>query len=146
MNPVETQSRDLEEHDLADVLARFYSRLDEDELLSSFFAELDMAEHIPRIEEFWSTIVFGSRRYSDNAFAPHQRMEGLTADHFARWVITLESVLDAGFRGPAAERMKAASHRIAYSMQLRFGISPFADYRPAADDPRKESRPLRDGV
>jgi hemoglobin len=121
-------SVDLQEGDLHEVLVTFYARLGEDDLLSSFFEQLDMAEHIPRIEAFWSTIVFGSRRYSDNAFAPHQRLDGLTADHFVRWVGTLESVLDVRFRGPATERMKAAAHRIAYSMQLRLGIPPFRSY------------------
>ena len=120
--------RDLEEQDLGEVLDIFYARLGEDDVLRSFFEHLDMAEHIPRIEAFWATIVFGSRRYADNAFAPHQRMQGLTGEHFSRWIDALETVLDARFQGPATDRMKSAAHRIAYSMQLRLGIVPFAGY------------------
>jgi hemoglobin len=122
-------ANDLREEDLGQVLDTFYARLGEDDLLRSFFEHLDMADHIPRIEAFWATIVFGTRRYADNAFAPHQRMQGLTGQHFSRWIETLEAVLDARFQGPATDRMKSAAHRIAYSMQLRLGIVPFEAYR-----------------
>ena len=57
-------------------------------------------------------------------------MVGLTGEHVARWLATLERTVDARFEGPDAERMKALGHRIAYSMQLRLGIAPFEDYRP----------------
>jgi hemoglobin len=120
---------DIVEADLGPVLDTFYARLGEDDLLRPYFVHLDMGAHIPRIEAFWATIVFGNRRYVGNAFAPHERMPDLTAEHFERWIMTLESVLDARFRGPAAERMKAAAHRIAYSMQLRLRMVPFEPYR-----------------
>ncbi|MGI8548495.1 MAG: hypothetical protein ACR2M1_14410 [Gemmatimonadaceae bacterium] len=63
--------------------------------------------------------------------SPHLEMPGLTAEHFARWVATLEAIVDARFAGPTAHQMKELAHRIAYSMQLRLGISPFAPYRLA---------------
>jgi truncated hemoglobin YjbI len=59
-------------------------------------------------------------------------MPGLTGDHFARWVSTLENVVDERFSGPSAALMKELAHRIAYSMQLRLGISPFEPYRAIA--------------
>ena len=119
---------DIRDEDLPVVLESFYDALEDDPLLAHYFADLDMVEHIPRIAAFWSTILFGTRRYSDNAFAPHQRLEGLEARHFARWVETLEAIVDARFSGPKADEMKSTAHRIAYSMQLRMGIAPFAPY------------------
>jgi hemoglobin len=123
--------RDLRDEDLTEILTSFYATLEDDPLLASYFAPVDMREHIPRIVGFWSTLLFGTKRYSDNAFAPHLRLEGLTGPHFARWVATLEKTIDERFEGPYAERMKEIAHRIAYSMQLRLGISPFAPYRAA---------------
>ena len=67
-------------------------------------------------------------RYSGNAFKPHLEMPGLTATHFARWVQRLEATVDARVAGPNAERMKSLGHRIAYSMQVRLGITPFEPY------------------
>jgi hemoglobin len=120
--------RDIEDGDLFALLEAFYTRLGEDPLLAPYFTTVIMSDHMPRIVAFWSTILFRTGRYRDNAFAPHQRMPGLTAEHFSRWVAMLESVVDERFRGIVAEQMKATAHRIAYSMQLRLEIVPFAAY------------------
>lgn len=126
-------SGDLRDEDIGPLLVAFYDTIARDELLAPYFAGLDMAEHIPRIADFWSTIVFHSGRYSGNAFKPHLEMPGLTAPHFARWVATLEATVDARVAGTNAELMKAMGHRIAYSMQVRLGIPPFESYE--AGDP-----------
>lgn len=122
--------RDLREDDLHELLVAFYDTVGADPLLAPYFVDIDMQEHIPRIADFWSTLVFGTRRYNGNAFRPHAMMPNLTGPHFARWLDTLEATIDARFAGPAAEQMKALGHRIAYSMQMRLGIPPFEEFRP----------------
>jgi len=122
--------RDLEEGDLHELLTAFYDTVEREPLLAPYFAVVDMGAHMPRIVDFWSTLLWHTGRYSGNAFRPHMEMAGLTGEHFERWLATLERTIDARFAGPAAERMKALGHRIAYSMQLRLGITPFEDYRP----------------
>jgi hemoglobin len=130
MTPASTnQMRDLRDDDLHELLLAFYAKVEGEPLLAPYFAGLDMPAHMPRIVDFWSTILFHTGRYSDNAFRPHLEMPGLTAAHFARWVATLETTVDARFAGPMATRMKELGHRIAYSMQLRLGIAPFAELR-----------------
>ena len=123
-------SRDLEEADLHELLVAFYATVEEEPLLAPYFAVVDMQAHMPRIVDFWSTLLFHTGRYSGNAFRPHLDMPGLTGEHFARWLAVLEATVDARFAGPVAERMKGMGHRIAYSMQLRLGITPFEPYRP----------------
>ena len=122
-------SPDLRDEDLQALLTSFYATVEEDPLLAPYFAPLDMSVHIPRIADFWSTILFQTGRYTGNAFAPHATMPGLTARHFAHWVATFERTVDAQFTGPYAERAKDMAHRIAYSMQVRLGIHPFAEFR-----------------
>ena len=122
--------RDLREEDLHPLLVAFYETVERDERLAPYFATVDMTAHMPRIVDFWSTLLFHTGRYTGNAFRPHLEMPGLTAAHFARWVATMEATVDARFAGAAAERLKALAHRIAYSMQLRLGIEPFAGYQP----------------
>ena len=119
---------DLAEKDIEPLLVAFYDTIADDRLLAPYFAGLDMREHIPRIADFWSTIIFHTGRYSGNAFRPHLEMPGLTAAHFARWIETLERTVDARVSGPYADVMKAMGHRIAYSMQLRLGIQPFEPF------------------
>ena len=126
---------DLADDGIEPLLVAFYDVLTADPLLAPYFASLDMRAHMPRIAAFWSTMLFHTGRYSGNAFRPHLEMPGLTAAHFARWVATLEATVDARHAGPAAERMKDLAHRIAYSMQLRLGITPFASYDRASGPP-----------
>ncbi len=126
----QSAARDVRDEDLHDLLVDFYAAVAREPLLASYFEHVDMAEHIPRIADFWSTILFHSGRYSGNAFRPHMAMPGLDGPHFARWVATMEATVDASFAGPVAENLKALAHRIAYSMQLRLGVSPFTDFRP----------------
>jgi hemoglobin len=121
---------DLREEDILGVLVAFYARVAEDPLLASYFLSVDMPAHLPRIADFWSTMLFQTGRYSGNAFRPHLEMPGPTSDHFGHWLATLESTVDDAHVGQNAERMKALGHRIAYSMQLRLAIVPVVAFRP----------------
>ena len=120
---------DLHDEDIHPLLVAFYDRVERDPLLAPYFAVVDMPAHIPRIADFWSTMIFHTARYTGNAFRPHLEMPGLTPDHFAHWLATLEQTVDDSHAGPRAERMKALAHRIAWSMQLRLGLTPLAGYR-----------------
>jgi hemoglobin len=122
-------SRDLQEDDLHETLVAFYALVGTEPLLVPYFEGVDMLAHMPRIESFWATLLFHAGSYSGSAFQPHLLMPGLTGLHFERWVATLEATLDARFAGPMTEQMKALAHRIAYSMQVRLGIAPFAPLR-----------------
>lgn len=136
--------RDLKEEDLHELLMEFYAIVSEDSLLARYFEAIDMPSHMPRIVDFWSTLVFRSGRYTGNAFRPHLAMPGLTAAHFARWLETLDMTLDAHFTGDRTEQMKDFGRRVAFSMQLRLGIAPLADYQssPNAPIPIRRSLPL----
>ena len=125
---------DVDDDALVPLLTAFYAAIEHDDVLQPYFVGLDMAEHIPRIADFWSTVLLLSRRYQGNAFRPHLAMPGLTAEHFRRWLATLEATVDARHAGPVAEQMKTLGHRIAFSMQLRLGIAPADEVVPARDD------------
>ena len=128
--PVSAAPRtDLVHSDLQPLLVVFDAAFARDALLAPYFESLDMADHIPRIADFWSTLLFHSGRYTGNAFRPHLEMPGLRGEHFERWLATLEAALDASYAGPNVERMKSYAHRVGYSMQLRLGIAPSTTYR-----------------
>jgi len=126
--PATPARRDLRDDDLHALLVEFYERVERDPRLAPYFAAVDMPAHMPRIVDFWSTLLFHTGRYAGNAFRPHQAMPELTAEHFARWLGALEATVDARFAGEAAERMKELGHRVAYSMQVRLGIAPAFDW------------------
>jgi len=123
------QREDIRDEDLAPLLVDFYATIANDALLAPYFEALDMTAHIPRIADFWSTLLFHSGRYTGNAFRPHLEMPGLRTEHFERWLATLGATLDASYAGPHTERMKVFAHRVGNSMQLRLGIAPAAVYQ-----------------
>jgi hemoglobin len=122
--PAPAARRDVLDGDIESLFLEFYSVATVDPLLGSYFTGIDMRRHMPRIVDFWSTMLFHTGRYSGSAFEPHTRMPGLTGDHFLRWVNILESTVDARFAGPNAQVLKGLARRIAYGMQVRLGIAP----------------------
>lgn len=120
---------DLRDEDLHALLVAFYDDVGADPLLAPYFASLDMPAHLPRIVDFWSTLLFHTGRYSGNAFRPHASMPGLEASHFARWLDALDRTVDARHAGPMADQMKQLGRRVAYAMQLRLGITPTTSFR-----------------
>jgi hemoglobin len=123
---------DLQDADILGVLVAFYATVERDALLAPYFTSVDMPAHLPRIADFWSTMLFHTGRYSGNAFRPHLEMPGLTPQHFDRWLATLERTVDAMHAGPNAALMKNLAHRVAYSMQLRLGLTPNEPFLPLA--------------
>lgn len=121
---------DLRDEDIEPLLVAFYESVERDPVLAPYFTDIDMPAHIPRIADFWSTLLFHTGRYSGNAFRPHLDMPGLAAEHFGRWLAALERTVDARHAGPKAELMKELAHRVAFSMQMRLGIPPVSAYRP----------------
>lgn len=119
--------RDLRIDDLHALLVAFYDTVALDAMLQPYFAPVDMSEHMPRIVDFWSTILFHTGAYTGNAFRPHAAMPGLTGRHFTRWLAVMEDTIDHRFAGPVAGSMKAMAHRIAFSMQIRLRIEPFGE-------------------
>jgi hemoglobin len=122
--PSSTPLPDLRDEDLLPLLDVFYAEVAREPLLAPYFAPVDMTAHMPRIADFWSTLLFHTRRYQGNAFRPHLDMPGLDAERFARWLAALETTVDERHAGPMAEQMKELGHRVALSMQLRLGIMP----------------------
>ena len=60
--------RDVEEGDLHELLTAFYDTVELEPLLAPYFAVVDMDAHMPRIVDFWSTMLFHTGRYSGSAF------------------------------------------------------------------------------
>ena len=114
---------DLEtDRDIAAVVDAFYGDIDADPLLGRYFAGLDWAAHLPKMVAFWSSVVFGSGAYRGRPFDAHLQLEGLTAEHFGQWVQRFHATVDARFRGPNADRMKARAEQIAGIFRVKLGL------------------------
>ncbi|KGS22604.1 Globin [Burkholderia pseudomallei] len=111
----------------------FYDRVRDDALLGPVF-ESKLAgrwdQHLPKMGEFWSSLVLGTKSYRGNVQAAHQPLDGLEPVHFSRWLALFLKTVEARYEPAAAVRFMEPALRIAQSLQLsRFGW----DYRIPAE-------------
>ncbi|WP_460570482.1 group III truncated hemoglobin [Humibacter soli] len=118
--------RDLvDRDDVADLVAAFYRRAFDDELLGPIFidvAHMDLDHHMPIMCDFWQTVLFNAGLYRRNALQLHFLLHAkhpLGDEHFDRWLQLWTTTVDAHFSGPVAERAKLQATRIAGSINRR---------------------------
>ncbi|MHA7305409.1 group III truncated hemoglobin [Arthrobacter sp. TMN-49] len=113
--------------DILELVETFYTKAFADDLLGPIFTEvahldLDLAEHLPIMADFWQTVLFKAGLYKRNALNIHfdvDAKEPLTGEHFNRWLTLWSSTVDMLFAGEKAELAKAQAHVIAGSMHRR---------------------------
>ncbi|UGQ10655.1 group III truncated hemoglobin [Yinghuangia sp. ASG 101] len=126
--------------DILLLLEDFYTAAFSDDLLGHVFvdvARMDLAEHLPRIADFWEVTLLRRGGYRGNALRPHQALHAqspLTAGHFARWTRLWADTVRARFAGPAADRAVVQAERVAATMLKRLEI-PDDGLRPWAPGP-----------
>jgi len=66
----------------------FYDEVRKDDLLGPVFTRQvkDWSVHLPKMYDFWSTVVLRTGRYTGRPFEAHQVIPGLTRAHFERWL------------------------------------------------------------
>jgi hemoglobin len=73
-------------------------------------AEVDWAEHIPKLIDYWCRILLDEVGYRGSVLAAHRHVhEQLAFEpvHFERWLGLWDRCIDARWSGPQAERAKA---------------------------------------
>ena len=118
--------RDIETRADCERLVRtFYGRALVDPIIGFLFtdvAKLDLEQHVPRITNFWDTILLGAHTYGGGAFRPHVELHikvPLTRGHFDRWLHLWTMTVDELFEGERAELAKAHAIRVAAAFESR---------------------------
>ena len=114
-------------HDLVTI---FYREVVFDELLEPVFgevAEVDWAEHIPRLIDYWCWILFGAPRYPGAVTRTHRHLHGLQAiepAHCDRWFSLWTTCVNERWSGPYAEHAKRHAQTLMAGMAKRiFGFT-----------------------
>lgn len=78
---------------IREVVVEFYRRAQRDEMLGPIFDRYvqDWDAHLVRMTDFWSAALLRSGRYSGRPVQRHRTIEGLSGDHFRRWVELFEA-------------------------------------------------------
>jgi len=114
--------------DVACLVNLFYDRVRDDDLLGLIFddvAHVDWATHLPRMYDFWESVLFARATFKGAPLVVHRALAQhtpLTADTFSRWVTLFQSTVDDLFSGPMAEHAKNSAARIAATMEYNLTI------------------------
>ena len=126
MSDVRSPLGDLDSRaQIHDLVVRFYREVVFDDLLGPVFtetAEVDWAEHIPKLVDFWCRVLLGQPGYDGFVLGAHQRVhevECFKREFFDRWYLTFADTVDEGWRGPLAEKAKDHAARIATTLAGR---------------------------
>ncbi|MEP6622856.1 MAG: group III truncated hemoglobin [Acidimicrobiia bacterium] len=100
-------------------MIRFYREIVFDDLLGPVFdevAEVDWTTHIPKLIDYWCRVLLGEPGYDGYILHAHDEVhaiESFRPELFDRWVGLFVESVDAGWRGPVAERAKSHAARMA---------------------------------
>lgn len=125
--------------DIARLVNLFYDQVRADDLLGPIFddvAHTDWVEHLPKMYDFWESVLFGTAVFKGNPLAVHRtlaRLAPMTPREFGRWVALFHATVDDLFTGVVAEEAKMRAARIAFNMQhhIRADLSTIARERVA---------------
>ena len=92
-----------------DLVVAFYREVVFDDLLAPVFgevAETDWVTHIPRLVDYWCTILLGTQQYNGALLDAHREVhqqDPLRNEHFDRWYQLWVASIEARWSGPRAE-------------------------------------------
>ena len=101
----------------------FYQQLLADAQLAPIFLEvarIDLAEHLPRITDYWCKLLLGQRAYQRHTMSIHRQLHlkrPLHSADFQRWLACFTDTVDRHFAGERAERAKRLAGAIATNMR-----------------------------
>lgn len=114
-----------------DLVIDFYREVAFDDLLGPVFgevAEVDWAEHIPRLIGYWCRVLLGDASYDGRILAAHERVNAeqrFEAELFDRWFRLFVESVDGGWSGPYADHAKRHAAHMAGVMSRRLTGAEF---------------------
>ncbi|GJM62619.1 group III truncated hemoglobin [Persicobacter diffluens] len=111
--------------DIEQLMAYFYGLVFKDPQIGPFFTEhrkVKLEEHLPRISDFWESILFPPAAYRGNPVKVHLEIDAvhkLEKNHFDTWLKLFLQAVDTHFTGNKAELLKQRAQSIATIMQIK---------------------------
>lgn len=118
-----TPENTITEENIRRMVDSFYAGVREDAVLGPVFdAALSHGwdAHLPRMYDFWSTVLLGTRKFQSNVFGRHMALQGIEKEHFARWLALFRDTVEHVYAREQADEIIAIAERIASSLQLGY--------------------------
>jgi len=122
--------RDIEKRRDVELLVNtFYDKVKVNPTLGYIFndvAQVDWPVHLPKMYDFWSSILLGEHSYSGNPMRKHVelgKLTSLTEREFSEWLSLFNQTVDELFEGEKAETAKIRAENIARLMLYKIGVS-----------------------
>lgn len=119
MNPTATIPDTVDRSAIERLVYSFYDDVRADPLLGPTFDAVladRWAAHLPRMVEFWSTMILGTRSFSGNVFGKHMVLEGIGTKHFSAWLRLWFAKSGEQFAPPVAHQLQFMALGIARNL------------------------------
>lgn len=111
----------ITEEFISNLVEAFYTQVHEHKVLGPVFKKEvsgDWESHLAKMKTFWSSIVLGSGKYSGKPMQVHQRIEGITPEHFKLWLDLFKQTLENLKTSPEiTQHFMLRAEQIAVSLQ-----------------------------
>lgn len=128
---------------IRDQVYGFYGKVRTDPALGPIFNRVvqDWDEHLPKMCDFWSSVLLASGRFRGSPMVAHARIQDIRPTHFARWLHLFRQTALETCPPEAAALFIARSEMIAESLQLGIAASrgELPPVRPAPRPPAQGS-------
>lgn len=111
------------------LVEQFYQRVHGNELLGPVFATQtteDWPLHLEKMKTFWRSVLLKTGEYKGKPVPVHQRLEGVSTQHFEEWLRLFAETSHEVFSTEAAQLVNSAARNIATSLWLSRAKDPFA--------------------
>ncbi|WP_131539049.1 group III truncated hemoglobin [Pedobacter nototheniae] len=119
----------LNRTDIILLVDTFYKRVEQDITIGPIFtqvANVDWAHHLPKMYDFWESVLFGKAVYKGNPMIKHFELKHkatLQEEQFNTWKAIFYQTVDDLFEGENAETIKQKAQSIADLMHFKLNAS-----------------------
>lgn len=111
--------------DLEVLVDCFYEKVVKDKELGLFFTQIIKVNwelHLPKMYDFWDSVLFGSANYKGNTMQKHFPINDIKAmekAHFTRWLFLWKSTVRDLYEGENANSIMQKAENIAHLMSYK---------------------------
>ena len=115
--------------DIEELVNKFYDKVIKDDIIGFFFtdiAQIDLQKHLPKMYNFWESILLGNSVYEGNPMRVHfpfNQVVALEQHHFERWLELWQDTLEQNFEGENVDTAILRAHNIARIMSYKMKIA-----------------------